>query len=126
VNELSLNKLDIAAANDFLKMAAKEIKKKNVYLQPTKKVDGVIYRTTDLLRYLDINNANEVWDYILDLTKEDCVDVSIDYDFKRDTNTEVYEFKKTINGKLAYIKLTIRNRLICMSFHEDNYASLRR
>jgi hypothetical protein len=27
---------------------------------------------------------------------------------------------------LAYIKLTIRNRLICMSFHEDNYASLRR
>ena len=123
---MSLNKLDIAAANDFLKMAAKEIKKKNVYLQPTKKVDGVIYRTSDLLRCLDINNENEVWDYILDLTKEDCVDVSTDYDLKRDTNTEVYEFKQIINGKLAYIKLTIRNRLICMSFHEDNYASLRR
>ena len=122
---MSLNKLDVESARIFLKMAVKEIKHKNYSLVKSKVVDGIRYRTSDLLLYLDITNENDVWNYILELTENDCVDVTMDHDKSRDTNTEVFEFKKEINGKLAYIKLTMRNKFICLSFHEDNYASLR-
>jgi hypothetical protein len=121
VNKLSLTKLDIESARMFLKMAAKEIKNKNYYIIPHKYVNGRKIKSVELIYKIGISNVNDIWNYILELTSEDCVDVSMDYDSKRDMNTEIYEFKKIINGKKVYIKLTIRNKLICMSFHTDYY-----
>lgn len=118
---MSLTKLDIESARMFLKMAAKEIKNKNYYIVPYKYVNGRKIKSVELIYKIGISNVNDIWNYILELTSEDCVDVSMDYDFKRDMNTEMYEFKKIINGKKVYIKLTIRNKLICMSFHTDYY-----
>lgn len=121
---MSLNKLDIDAAGNFLKMAAKEIKNKNYNLVKYKYYKGRKIRAMELLLKIGITNVDDIWNYILNLTKEDCIDVSFDHDPMRDTNTEVYEFKTTINNHLVYIKLTIRNKLVCMSFHDDYYRSL--
>lgn len=118
---MSLNQLDLAAVEDFLKMAAKEIKKNNVYLVQFKYINGKKVKTEYLLKRIGIKNVKEIWEYILTLTKDDCIDISFDYDKSKDFNTEVFEFKKMINNKLVYIKLTIRDKLVCMSFHIDHY-----
>ena len=121
---MSLSKLDREAAKSFLKTAKNEIKRKNYYLQPYKYYNGIRYSAVDLLLYLDITDVKEIWNYILELSEEDLIDVSFDYDKNRDCNTELFEFIKKINGKDAYIKLTIRDKLVCLSFHENNYASI--
>ena len=119
-----LSRLDYESANSFLKMAKREIEKNNTYIVPSKKVNNKKYRTVDLLLMIGINSTKEVWDHILDLTPDDCIDISIDYDLSRDYNTEQYEFIKIINDIEVYIKLTIRDKLVCMSFHENNYRSI--
>ena len=124
VSKLSLSKLDVEAAKTFLKMARNEIKRKNYRIQRCKYYNGVKYRTADLLLDIGIMNEKEVWDYILDLSEDDLIDVSPDHDKRWDCNTEQFEFIKKINGKDVYIKLTIRDKLICLSFHENNYASI--
>lgn len=119
--QLSLSTLDYASAESFLKMAAREINNNNVYLVPFKYIKGRRVRTVQLLNKIGLKSPNDIWNYILTLTKEDCIDISFDHDISRDYNTKMYEFKKEINNKKVYIKLTIRNKLVCMSFHTDHY-----
>lgn len=45
----------------------------------------------------------------------------MDYDTRRDMNSEIFEFIKVINKKDVYIKLTINDRgAVCLSFHISN------
>ena len=99
-----LSRLDYESANSFLKMAKREIEKNNTYIVPSKKVNNKKYRTVDLLLMIGINSTKEVWDHILDLTPDDCIDISIDHDLSRNYNTEQYEFIKIINDIEVYIE----------------------
>ena len=65
-------------------------------------------------------SEKDVWDFVLSLEVEDCIDVGFDRDRKRDTNSEIFIFKKKLGKKQVYVKLTLRESgVICLSFHED-------
>ena len=111
------------AIEDFLKTCRKEIKKGNCYFVANRelKIKGRRKKAMQALYDLNIMSIDEIWDYILQLKKEDCIDVTFDHDSRRDTNSEIFIFKKKINGKNVYIKLTMRTSgIICISFHEDS------
>ena len=107
----------------FLNLCKKEIKKGNCKFINTRliKVNGKYVSAKKELLDIGIFKEKEIWKYILGLEEKDCIDVSNDYDLKRDFNTEMYEFIIYINGKKVYIKLTYRNKVICLSFHESYY-----
>lgn len=118
-----LSTLDKKAVESFLKLCKKEVERKNVLFIKNRKINlnGRVLTVKQALAEIGIFKEKEIWKYILNLEEKDCIDVSNDYDPKRDFNTEMYEFIIYINGKKVYIKLTYRNKVVCLSFHESNY-----
>ncbi len=118
-----LSDISKEAVKYFLNFSKKEIRKGNYEFIKNRfvKVNGKMITTRQALIDLGITKEKEIWKYILELKEEDCIDVSNDYDSRRDYNTEMYEFIIYISNKKVYIKLTYRNKVICLSFHESNY-----
>ena len=119
----TLSEISKQAIKPFLNLCKREIKKGNYKFINTRlvKVNGKYISASKALVDIGIFKEKEIWKYILNLEEKDCIDVSNDYDSKRDFNTEIYEFIIYINGKKVYIKLTYRNKVVCLSFHESNY-----
>lgn len=119
----TLSEISKQAIKPFLNLCKREIKKGNYDFIRTRlvKVNGKYISARKALVDIGIFKEREIWKYILNLEEKDCIDVSNDYDSKRDFNTEMYEFIIYINGKKVYIKLTYRNKVVCLSFHESNY-----
>lgn len=119
----TLSEISKQAIKPFLNLCKREIKKGNYKFINTRlvKVNGKYISASKALVDIGIFKEKEIWKYILNLEEKDCIDVSNDYDSKRDFNTEMYEFIIYINGKKVYIKLTYRNKVVCLSFHESNY-----
>ena len=116
-----ISKLDKEAIKVFLVTAKKEILKgHHQFINRTLIKNGEKINSKQALLNIGIIKSKDIWNYILELNIQDCIKVDMDYDSKRDNNTEIYVFKKVINNKMVYIKLTIRMKgLICISFHES-------
>lgn len=117
------NKLDEDAVKIFLRVARREIEKNNVYFVGYRNVYSNGRKLNAIRALLDIGimSSKEIWEYIYNLKESECIDVTTDYDLKRDYNSEIFIFKKQINKKMVYIKLTINNKgLLCLSFHLNN------
>lgn len=117
-----LSTLDLNTTDSFLKICRKEIKKKRCqfigyrYLN----INGKNVSAKQALLDIGIMKLQDIWDYILELKKEECIKIERDHDHLRDMNSEIFIFKKIINTKKVYIKLTINSHgVICISFHED-------
>ena len=111
------------AVDTFLKICQREIKKGKCYFVGDRKIKSKNHYVSAKQALLDLGimRKEEIWNYVLQLTKKDCIKVDFDYDLKRDFNSEMYIFKKEIHSKIAYIKLTMRpSGIICLSFHEDS------
>ena len=116
-----LSTMNLDAVKDFLKICRKEIPKGNCYfVNRILNVNGKKISSKQALINIEIINTKQIWDYILKLEPFECIKVDFDYDFKRDSNSEIFVFKKNINKHVVYIKLTMRKKgIICISFHED-------
>lgn len=118
-----LSALDLSAVTTFLKMANREIEKKNVHFIGYRdiKYNNKVINAKQALLDIGIIKVEEIWKYVMELKPSECFRISRDRDYTRDYNTEMFEFKKVINKKIVYIKLTINNKgLLCLSFHIDN------
>ncbi len=121
-----LTTLDNAALKYFLKTSKDLIKKRKRIIIPRDYIiNGEIINYKQAIIDIGIVKIDDIWNYILELKESECIDVSEDYDCKRDFNSEMFEFVKNINGKDVYIKLTLRTSrnndiLVCLSFHESN------
>lgn len=117
-----LNTIDLNAIDSFLKTCKKEIKKKRCQFVGYRclSINGKNISAKQALLDIGIMKIQDIWNYILELKKEECIKVDRDRDYSRDMNSEIYIFKKLINNKLVYIKLTINDYgVICISFHES-------
>lgn len=116
-----LSRLDKEAVKDFLKVCSREILKGHCHIVSRElNINGRIISSKQALLEIGIMNPKQLWDYVLELTEDECIKVDFDYDPKRDYNSEFFVFKKIINKKTIYIKLTMRKRgIICLSFHES-------
>ena len=117
-----LSPMNLDAVRSFLNICKREIPKGNCrFIKRNININGNIISSTQALLNIGIMNQKQIWEHVLNLTENDCVKVSLDYDYKRDTNSEIFIFKKIINKKMVYIKLTMREiGIICISFHESN------
>lgn len=121
-----LTTLDNTALKYFLKTSKDLIKRRKRIIVPRNyMINGKIINYKQAIIDIGIVKTDDIWNYVLDLKESECINVSIDYDHKRDFNSEMFEFIKNINGKDVYIKLTLRTSrnsdiLVCLSFHESN------
>lgn len=117
-----LSTFTLDSVDSFLAICKREIPKGNCYFVGTRilNIKGKLISAKQALLDIGIMNTEEIWKYILELKKEECVKVDFDHNPAMDMNSEIYIFKKTINNKIIYIKLTMRTKgIICISFHED-------
>lgn len=107
----------------FLTITRKCIKKNQMILVNRNHIDigGKIVNTKQALVDLEIT-IQDMWKIISNLTSNDFIRVSFDYDIKRDNNSEIFEFVKEIKHISVYIKLTVDEvrGLVCLSFHRSN------
>jgi len=106
-----------------LQIASKEIKKGNRLFIDYRYINsnGKFVSAKQGLLDIGIVKSKDIWDHILKLRAEECFRVSMDYDIKRDMNSEIFEFLKIINKKKVYIKLTMNDiGIVCLSFHISN------
>ncbi len=117
-----LSTLDKDAVNSFLNICKKEIKRKRCIFVDYRilEINGKKISAKQALIDIGIMKISDIWNYVLKLTKEDCIKIDHDRDYLRDMNSEIYIFRKVINGKDVYIKLTINDKgVLCISFHES-------
>ncbi len=120
-----LSTLDAKSTELFLKTCKKEIRRGNCIFIDYRRInmDGSKITTRQALVDLGIMKKSQIWDYILELTPDECIRVSRDYDSKRDMNSEMFEFIHLVKGHKAYIKLTINEKgTVCLSFHKSKRA----
>lgn len=114
---------DKETAKDFLNTCRREIAKGNCIFigYRTINIKGKNIPAKQALLDIGIMNKKQLWQHILELTEDECIDISFERDKNRDTNSEMFEFIKKINNFNVYIKLTINERgVVCLSFHESN------
>jgi hypothetical protein len=118
-----LNKtIDLKAVTYFLSAVRKEILKGNFKLEPRRDIDigSRIVTFKQALVDLSIFTIDEVKARILKLDPNECIDISFDYDKRRDFNSEIYEFVTYVNGIKTYIKMTLNEKgVLCLSFHRS-------
>lgn len=118
----NLTKLDEFAVNAFLNTSKRLIheNKKEFAWYRRLDINGKVISARQALYDIGILNEKQLWNYVLELTPSELLNIEMDYDRRRDFNSEMYIFIKNINGKDVYIKLTINRRgLLCLSFHES-------
>lgn len=118
----NLTKLDEFAVNAFLNTSKRLIheNKKEFAWYRRLDINGKVISARQALYDIGILNEKQLWNYVLELTSSELLYIDMDYDRRRDFNSEMYIFIKNINGKDVYIKLTINRRgLLCLSFHES-------
>lgn len=118
----NLTKLDEFAVNAFLNTSKRLIheNKKEFAWYRRLDINGKVISARQALYDIGILNEKQLWNYVLELTSSELLYIDMDYDRRRDFNSEMYIFIKKINGKDVYIKLTINRRgLLCLSFHES-------
>ena len=118
----NLSKLDEFAVNAFLITSKKLIheNRKEFAWYRRLEINGKEISARQALYEIGILNEKQLWNYVLELTPSELLDIEMDHDRRRDYNSEMYKFIKKINGKDVYIKLTInRKGLLCLSFHES-------
>lgn len=113
--------LDKETTKTFLKICHREINKGNChFINRTLNINGRQINSKQALLDIGIMNKEQIWNYVLELTENDCISIEFDHDKKRDNNAEIYIFVKKINEKNVYIKLTMRKSgIICISFHKS-------
>lgn len=115
--------IDYSAVELFLKTAKKDILKGNMYFVGYRDVsyDGKKVNAKQALLDLNITKISQLWDVVLRLKVNECINISHDYDFKRDFNDDMYEFLTFVNDVKTYIKLTINDKgTLCLSFHKSS------
>lgn len=114
---------DIDIVKNFLKTVRNCIRKRKMILVNRNHIDigGKIVNTKQALADLEMS-IPDMWKVVNNLTVEDFIRVSFDYDIKRDNNSEMVEFVKEIKNNKVYIKLTVDEirGLVCLSFHRSN------
>lgn len=118
----NLSKLDEFAVNAFLITSKKLIheNRKEFAWYRRLEINGKEISARQALYEIGILNEKQLWNYVLELTPSELLDIEMGHDRMRDYNSEMYKFIKKINGKDVYIKLTInRKGLLCLSFHES-------
>ena len=118
----NLTKLDEFAVNAFLNTSKRLIheNKKEFAWYRRLDINGKVISARQALYDIGILNEKQLWNYVLELTSSELLYIDMDYDRRRDFNSEMYIFIKKINGTDVYIKLTINRRgLLCLSFHES-------
>lgn len=118
-----MNNIDYKLVESFLKMVRNEIKKRNFMLIPRKDIDigDRIVNYKEALLDLEVN-IKDVPNYICELNSTDCIKIEMDYDKKRDMNSEWFIFLKIINEINTYIKVSINcYGVVCLSFHRAKY-----
>lgn len=118
-----MNNIDYKIVKSFLKIVRTEIEKRNFILVPRKDIDIgsriVNYKEALLDLGVDIKDVPK---YICNLNENECIKIELDYDKKRDMNSEWFIFLTIINGINTYIKISINNEgIVCLSFHRSKY-----
>lgn len=114
---------NLSIVESFLNTVRSCIRKRKMILVNRNHIDigGRIVNTKQALVDLEMN-IDEMWKVVHNLTVDDFIRVSFDYDRKRDNNSEIFEFVKEIKNIKIYIKLTVDEirGLVCLSFHRSN------
>lgn len=78
-------------------------------------------RWIEALGEIGLTDLSQVWDEILKLTPNDCIDGPIQDVGRPQDGDVIWVFKKDINDVQTYIKLRIDTGrgCVCLSFHKD-------
>lgn len=118
-----MKEIDYNIVESFLKVVRNEIKKRNFILIPRNDIDigTKVINYKEALLDLEIN-IKDVPKYISELNSNECISIELDYDKKRDMNSEWFIFITIINNIETYIKISINDKgIVCLSFHRAKY-----